>query len=101
MEINQDITTAIDQWANAPGLTSADRAYRNGVRGMMLADIRLFGLRELMKFEMPDRWSDVANQTLPSVAQSAAEPDLLRPRPLPSATKCRRKQRPDRTKNGE
>lgn len=28
-------------------------------RGQMMADLRLLALRELMKYEMPDRWSDV------------------------------------------
>jgi hypothetical protein len=31
-------------------------------RGQMMADARLLALRELMKMEMPDRWSDVVNQ---------------------------------------
>jgi len=33
-------------------------------RGHMMADARLLGLRELIKYEMPDRWSDVFNQPL-------------------------------------
>jgi prepilin-type N-terminal cleavage/methylation domain-containing protein len=33
-------------------------------RGQMLADARLLALRELMKMEMPDRWSDVLNYPL-------------------------------------
>ena len=28
-------------------------------RGRMMADLRLLALRELMKYEMPDRWSDI------------------------------------------
>jgi prepilin-type N-terminal cleavage/methylation domain-containing protein len=34
------------------------------IRGQMMADARLLGLRELIKYEMPDRWSDVFNQPL-------------------------------------
>ncbi len=30
-------------------------------RGQMMADLRLLALRELMKYEMPDRWSDVTD----------------------------------------
>jgi prepilin-type N-terminal cleavage/methylation domain-containing protein len=33
-------------------------------RGQMLADLRLLGLRELMKYEMPDRWSDALGTEL-------------------------------------
>ncbi len=34
------------------------------LRGLYLADARLLALRELMKLEMPDRWSDVVNSSL-------------------------------------
>lgn len=30
-------------------------------RGQMMADLRLLALRELIKYEMPDRWSDVTD----------------------------------------
>lgn len=30
-------------------------------RGQIMADLRLLALRELMKYEMPDRWSDVTD----------------------------------------
>jgi len=34
-------------------------------QGMALADVRLLAVRELMKLEMPDRWSDVALNSIP------------------------------------
>ncbi|HYO24359.1 MAG TPA: prepilin-type N-terminal cleavage/methylation domain-containing protein [Lacipirellulaceae bacterium] len=37
---------------------------RSDQRGQMLADARLLALRELMKMEMPDRWSDVTGRPL-------------------------------------
>jgi prepilin-type N-terminal cleavage/methylation domain-containing protein len=44
------------------------------VRGQIMADLRLLGLRELMKIEMPDRWSDIA---LASVGQSPGTTQIL------------------------
>jgi prepilin-type N-terminal cleavage/methylation domain-containing protein len=44
------------------------------IRGRALADMRLLGMRELMKMEMPDRWTDVSNP-----------PQVLARRPGPSA----------------
>lgn len=32
--------------------------------GQVKADLRLLGLRELMKLELPDRWSDITNEAL-------------------------------------
>jgi prepilin-type N-terminal cleavage/methylation domain-containing protein len=34
------------------------------LRGQVLADMRLLASRELMKFEMPDRWSDITDVNL-------------------------------------
>jgi prepilin-type N-terminal cleavage/methylation domain-containing protein len=39
----------------------AERAQRLRVHGQMMADLRLLALRELMKYEMPDRWFDVGD----------------------------------------
>jgi hypothetical protein len=36
-------------------------------RSQMMADLRLLAQRELLKYEMPDRWSDIVNGTLESV----------------------------------
>ncbi|HMP05781.1 MAG TPA: prepilin-type N-terminal cleavage/methylation domain-containing protein, partial [Lacipirellulaceae bacterium] len=67
-------------------------AYANNLprnaRGQMIADMRLLALRELMKLEMPDRWSDVANQDLPATQQ--ARPHVLRSPPAVSQTYFRR-----------
>jgi hypothetical protein len=50
-------------------LSQIDERYRSGTinaaqRGQMLADARLLALRELIKMEMPDRWSDIVSQGL-------------------------------------
>lgn len=49
-------------------------------------DVRLLGLRELMKFELPDRWSDVF-----------AEPEILTSRPAVSMAYWRVANRPQTT----
>ncbi len=48
VELNQDIQRALD------GITDTS------IRGKAMADMRLLAVRELMKMEMPDRWSDVS-----------------------------------------
>jgi prepilin-type N-terminal cleavage/methylation domain-containing protein len=60
------ITRAINEWANEPGLLDAERRLRSSERGAMLAEARLLALRELIKLEMPDRWTNVANGPLPT-----------------------------------
>lgn len=52
VEINRSWTDPIEQMARSGAITPAER-------GQMLADLRLLAQRELMKYEMPDRWSDV------------------------------------------
>lgn len=47
-------------------------------RGRMIADLRLLALRELIKYEMPDRWSDVTGAPL---GQSPLAPLFLASRP--------------------
>lgn len=39
---------------------------RGRVKNEVTTDLRLLGLRELMRLEMPDRWSDVINQAVPA-----------------------------------
>jgi prepilin-type N-terminal cleavage/methylation domain-containing protein len=51
VEIDPDLRAAID--AQYPSKITAAQ------RGQMLTEARLLALRELMKFEMPDRWSDI------------------------------------------
>jgi len=47
-------------------------------RGQMMADLRLLALRELIKYEMPDRWSDVTGARL---GAGVREPLFLAARP--------------------
>jgi prepilin-type N-terminal cleavage/methylation domain-containing protein len=58
-------------------------------RGQFLADARLLGLRELMKYEMPDRWSDIANQAYP-FPNAQNDPDILATIPALARTYYRR-----------
>jgi type II secretory pathway pseudopilin PulG len=54
-DVNPQLTLAIDQAVAAAG-NNRNQALLN--RGHMLADLRLLAIRELMMFEMPDRWTD-------------------------------------------
>src|SRR5690606_27174919 len=51
------------------------------IRGSMLAEARLYALRELMVLEMPDRWSDVLLRPItdPPSAVSPGVPVFLKP----------------------
>jgi prepilin-type N-terminal cleavage/methylation domain-containing protein len=65
-DVNPWLTT------NLSNPNSLDSMYRGGTitaaeRGEMLSDLRLLALRELMKYEMPDRWSDVIGNDLGNV----------------------------------
>ena len=52
------------------------------MRGLALADVRLLAIRELMKLEMPDRWSDVAGNFVDqSILDSPDYPRVLEKRP--------------------
>ncbi len=87
VDVNPAIVQAIDLWATAPGLSPQDRSQRNAWRGQMMADARLLALRELMKMEMPDRWSDVINQGLPTGGlQQPNAPDILASAPALART---------------
>ncbi len=66
VDVSPAFERAVNTWANAPGLIPAERTVRLNQRGQMIADARLLALRKLIKMEMPDRWSDIANQTLDS-----------------------------------
>ncbi len=68
-------------------------------RGEMLADARLLATRELMKYEMPDRWSDLIGDEVKNVLPSASPnafaaparvPRLLSDRPALAKTFLRR-----------
>ncbi|QDT72544.1 type II secretion system protein [Lacipirellula limnantheis] len=59
------------------------------LRGQALADLRLLGLRELMKYEMPDRWSDAIGAKL---GQSPVRPVFLSQLPPLAQTYIRRSQ---------
>lgn len=56
--------------------TSIEQSFTGSDVGMAKADVRLLALRELMKFEMPDRWSDVlADPKMLAIRPSAVEYD--------------------------
>jgi len=62
-------------------------------RGQMLADARLLATRELMKLEMPDRWSDVVLDALPDsnvLPLPILDPNILANRPSLSSSYLRR-----------
>ena len=64
-------------------------------RGHALADLRLLAVRELMKYEMPDRWTDVVNGPLNSSNPRGtlqANPTVLAGSPPLSKTYHRRLQ---------
>lgn len=56
VDINPTLLTAIERALPDPDDAKA--------RGEALADLRLLATRELMKFEMPDRWSDIIGDTV-------------------------------------
>jgi hypothetical protein len=64
VDVSPEIEKNIDDWANGANLTPIERIERAGYGGQMMADARLLAMRELMKMEMPDRWSDLLNQPL-------------------------------------
>ena len=57
VDVNPQITLAIK-----------NAGFSGRVRGQMNMDVRLLALRELMKLEMPDRWSDLTGSDNSSVA---------------------------------
>jgi hypothetical protein len=60
VDLNPFWTSALTQYVR--GATNPrDRAERLRVHGQIMADLRLLALRELMKYEMPDRWFDVGD----------------------------------------
>ena len=84
IDISPDILAAVEQQVKS-GLSSS-------LRGKMLADLRLLALRELMKYEMPDRWSDIVNQSTESRVAVQNAPDVLASIPALSRTYFRRLQ---------
>jgi len=52
--------------------------------GEALADARLLAIRELMKLEMPDRWSDVTGDSIVTLPPSTLLDDFLKPLVLQS-----------------
>jgi len=72
-------------------LNQIETAFQNGdidarQRGQVLADARLLATRELMKLEMPDRWSDVIGNSVSSLPpttpiNSFVQPLILSTRP--------------------
>jgi prepilin-type N-terminal cleavage/methylation domain-containing protein len=72
VEIKQDWVTLIDSASTTPI-----------ERGQFLADLRLLAQRELMKYEMPDRWSDVIRGPIGSTVRAPVF--LIRQPPLAQA----------------
>jgi hypothetical protein len=56
VKLNQSVTSTIDNYIASSGSSPLVKAQ---MRGQMLAEARLYALREMMLMEMPDRWSDV------------------------------------------
>jgi prepilin-type N-terminal cleavage/methylation domain-containing protein len=69
VDVSPHLTRVINRYANAPGLSDAERRYRSTVRGAMLAEARLLATRELMKLELPNTWKDVNNDLLPATGE--------------------------------
>jgi hypothetical protein len=88
--------TPIDQAVlSAASASPASFAAANVARGRVVADVRLLAVRELMKYEMPDRWSDVIADTVTSKPPSTplnsfAGPKVLSARPALSQNYLRR-----------
>ena len=85
VDIDPDIYTKADELL-------PDDQYKQVKYGQILADARLLGLRELMKLEMPDRWSDIILNQVPDntpLAVAANPPAILNS--LPSLTNAYRR----------
>lgn len=81
VEINQTLLNRINSAYPDPS--------QSRQRGMALAELRLLANRELMKYEMPDRWTDVINGPLLSSNPRAtlqANPTVLASAPPLSKT---------------
>ena len=68
---------------------------KSSERGSAIPDLRLLAVRELMKYEMPDRWTDVVNRPLISSnprSTPQANPTVLASSPPLSKTYHRRLQ---------
>ncbi|MEM8945068.1 MAG: prepilin-type N-terminal cleavage/methylation domain-containing protein [Planctomycetota bacterium] len=96
VDVNPEVIQAVDQ-----NVVSNFGNSGNGkrIRGIAMADLRLLALRELMKLEMPDRWSDITgndiSNSLPDQNNSSNDNDFLDPsvlatRPSLSNTYLRR-----------
>jgi hypothetical protein len=68
----QNLDDLMQNWVQNGTLKPGEAAL---VRGQIMADLRLLGLRELMKIEMPDRWSDIA--LAPVGGPIGASPEVL------------------------
>src|SRR5690606_27651371 len=80
IDVRQTLLTDLEDRARAGQISPSER-------GQMLADLRLLALRELMKYEMPDRWSDVLGTEL---GNAAVNPIFLNRRPALAEAYIRR-----------
>jgi prepilin-type N-terminal cleavage/methylation domain-containing protein len=72
IDVDSTLIADLDVWVNK-ATSQQERVQRLKDRGMLLAELRLLGVRELMKYEMPDRWTDIAlnNQLRPQIVLSS------------------------------
>ena len=81
---NSYATRRVDVHPTILNQINGDPALSHRVRGLMRADARLLATRELMKLEMPDRWSDILLQAVPDGVVSTMggnDPLILAVRP--------------------
>ena len=98
--INKIHTLLMERWGsyttrrinlNSPIQNMLDNIPNSSVRGNALADARLMATRELMKLEMPDRWSDLIGGSIGSTIQVRPNyPIWLEDRPSLSLAYLRR-----------
>jgi len=85
----------MERWASY-ATRRVDVNIPTGTPGRATADIRLLALREMMKLEMPDRWSDIVGNSVdvlpPSttVTQNFQTPKMLPSRPALTSAYLRR-----------
>jgi len=96
VDISQPLNTALrSNIVGPPGLPGLSRSQQLRVLGEARADLRLLAVRELIKLEMPDRWSDIIGDTVGNVLPTANDnafvnPAILSSRPALTSSYLRR-----------
>jgi len=92
VDVNPGIITTTNN--NIDSDSSIPQNQKSSKKGEALTELRLLALRELMKLEMPDRWSDILGDevanALPSTNAVALNPVVLEFRPSIAAAYLRR-----------